>query len=166
MIRYVGKQRVLQWFLRDKSRKALLTHGGGVGAEAVGAPRSSWTPTRAAGQEEGVGFRLVTIREKNQTQRGEASLACGPWRSAWRVSTRPPAPDWKVRRASRGQEGQAVTDRARGQGVRGSARSCPAEHREEALPLGVFGRKAVSQGRDRTPVRGVSLPLIPCVELE
>lgn len=54
--------------------------------------RAGHTP-RGRGAGGGVGFRLVTVRGvKNQTQRGEANLACGPWRSSWRVSTRPPLP--------------------------------------------------------------------------
>lgn len=121
------------------------------------------TPEGAAGQGGGVGFRLVTIRGvKNQTQRGEASLACGPWRSAWRVSTRPAsAPDWKVREGVR-VRGQAVTDRAREPGVEGAVAPCPAEHRGGLAPWTFSWQEGCVQGRDRTLSRGVSLPLIPC----
>lgn len=65
IISCVGKQEVVEWFLRDKPC-ALLTHGGrqadggGAGAEAVGAPLRSWTHTqgpclnaRCPGQEWG-----------------------------------------------------------------------------------------------------------------
>lgn len=92
-----------------------------MGAEAVGAPRSSWTHTQGPrGRRRGglpTGDRSWS-KESDSAGRGKLSL----WALEELLEGLHPAasaPDWKVREGIQGPEGQAVTDRARGQVWRG-----------------------------------------------